>query len=227
MRVTRKTKQVIVIRRDLKMRRGKEIAQGSHASMAFLTRPMQQGHPGSISLGDILRTVANHFDIMTVELCSDSRHPDFLVPRQVAMYLGRELTDSSHKGIGKFFGNRDHATSVHAQKKVVKRMQGNPQLSEAIRIIREKLTAPRGTPPLSDAQHQWIKSGFTKVCVRAESEEELLAIKEKADGLGIVCHLVTDAGKTEFDGVPTNTCLAVGPDWSDVVDEVTGTLRLY
>lgn len=117
-------KQVIVMRKDLNMRKGKMVAQGSHASIAFLT----------------------------------------------------------------------------------KRLQKNESLT--------------------DVQKEWLENSFTKICVSVENEKELLAIKEKAENNNVECHLVTDNGLTEFKGVPTNTCLALGPDHSEVLDLISGDLKL-
>ena len=68
---------------------------------------------------------------------------------------------------------------------------------------------------------------FTKVCVQVPDEAALLAVAEEAKKAGLECHVVTDAGLTEFDGVPTNTCLAIGPDEAEKIDMVTGKLQLY
>jgi peptidyl-tRNA hydrolase, PTH2 family len=122
-------KQVIVMRHDLKMRRGKQIAQGAHASMAFLTRRLQD--TPSISLKDF---------------------------------------------------------SPNAQ--------------------------------------AWIRGAFAKVCVRCNSEEELMVINDRAIDLGLEVHLITDSGRTEFHGQPTRTCLAIGPDEASKTDQVTGHLEL-
>ena len=227
----RPTKQVIVMRRDLKMRRGKEIAQGSHASISFLTKPMQE-RAGPVMLGEILQDVADHFDVPEREICSDSRESRVRVPRQIAMYLARKLTAFSHKDIGRFFGPRNHSTVVHAEKKLDRMVEDNPTLSAHIKALNEGLTNRRTgfvhtSPRLSRAQLQWIRSGFTKVCVRVNSEEELLEIEDKAKAAELPCYLIKDSGKTEFDGVPTLTCLAIGPDWSDEIDKVTGALKLY
>jgi PTH2 family peptidyl-tRNA hydrolase len=118
-------KQVIVMRRDLGMRRGKEIAQGAHASMMWLAlRIRQPGHT------------------------------------------------------------------------------------------------------FSEAERQWLDGPFTKVCVRVDSEEELLAIVQKAQETGVMAYLCVDAGRTEFHGVPTPTCCAVGPDFPERIDPITGHLKL-
>lgn len=135
-------KQVIVIRKDLGMRRGKEIAQGSHASIGFMTdRIFQWGAPGQIS---------NHVD-------------------QKYMAVG-------------FF---------------------------------------------TEAEVEWMKGNFRKICCVVNSEAELLELEEKAKAAGLVYHPVWDSGLTEFGGVPTYTALAIGPDYDEKIDPVTGDLKLY
>ena len=76
--------------------------------------------------------------------------------------------------------------------------------------------------PLKD----WIEGRFTKVCVSVDSEKELLEIYNKAKAAGLICSLITDAGLTEFNGVPTKTCCAIGPEWSEDIDKITGHLKL-
>lgn len=120
------TKQVIVIRKDLKMRTGKACAQASHASMAFLTDGM-----------------------LVLQECGTDVH-----------YLDNTLTS-----------DREEAEEI---------------------------------------QH-WLSNSFRKICVYVNSEEELDALKEKAEESGLEVHLIIDNGATEFNGVPTKTCLAIGP----------------
>ena len=72
----------------------------------------------------------------------------------------------------------------------------------------------------------WLKGSFTKVCVVVETEEELLDIYNKAKEKGLITALITDSGRTEFGGVPTNTCCSL-LGWSDEVDEITGKLPLF
>ena len=78
----------------------------------------------------------------------------------------------------------------------------------------------------SEPLHRWLKGSFTKVVVSVDSEEELLEIKQKAEDEGMLCAMVTDAGKTEFGGVPTNTAVAIGPEWASKLDKITGHLKL-
>lgn len=77
------------------------------------------------------------------------------------------------------------------------------------------------------AELDWINGIFTKICLKVESEEELLNVKRMAEEKGLECHLITDRGLTEFGGVPTNTCLAIGPDEAHKIDEITKDLELY
>ena len=130
----RPTKQVFVIRRDLRMRRGKEIAQGAHASMAWL------------------------------------------------------------------------------------RQRVTPALSPA---------GASDQVRFSEAEREWLEGSLRKVTVKVGSEAELLAVYGKAVSAGVLVNLITDRGLTEFGGTPTRTCLAVGPDYDDRVDPVTGDLELY
>ena len=72
----------------------------------------------------------------------------------------------------------------------------------------------------------WLGGRFTKVCVGVDSEAALDAIVATARAANVPCALITDAGVTEFHGVPTKTCCAVGPAWSEDVDAITGELPL-
>lgn len=76
------------------------------------------------------------------------------------------------------------------------------------------------------AMAAWLGGRFTKVCVSVTSEAALDEIAAAARAAGLPCAVIVDAGKTEFGGVPTKTCLAIGPAWSDEVDAVTGALPL-
>lgn len=120
-------KQTILIRKDLKMRRGKEIAQGSHASNEFLVSQ--------------LRT----------------------------------------------------SSELH----------------------------------IDEATRQWIDAGMAKVCLQVNSEEQLLDYHQRALQLGLKSALIRDSGRTEFNGVPTYTACAIGPESASAIDELTHDLSLY
>lgn len=76
------------------------------------------------------------------------------------------------------------------------------------------------------ALHEWLNGIFTKVVVGVDSEEELNEIYNKATENGVPVCMIIDNGRTEFHGVPTVTCIAVGPGYADDVDSVTGDLKL-
>ena len=79
---------------------------------------------------------------------------------------------------------------------------------------------------LSKVEQEWMDTSFAKVCVRVDSEEQLLEIYQRAKDAMLEVHLITDSGRTEFHGEPTKTCLAIGPDYSSRIDPVTGGLQL-
>jgi PTH2 family peptidyl-tRNA hydrolase len=133
METDRKPKQVIVMRADLKMQRGKEIAQGAHASMSFIAKRLGKPDPDF-----------DKFDII-----------------------------------------------------------------------------------LTQVEQQWLFDGkFTKIAVKVDSEQELDDIYAKAVMAGLETHVITDSGLTVFHGVPTKTCLAIGPDWPEKIDPITKGLGL-
>jgi len=144
-------KQVIVMRADLGMRKGKMIAQGSHASLGVILGMMRNYDPSTDS----------------------DNYSQYTTMAELESYMEKRLTI-------------------------------------------DKLS------PLDE----WINGIFTKICVRVDSEEELLKIESEAKDAGLPVKLITDSGLTEFNGVPTNTCLAIGPAWSDDIDKITGNLKL-
>lgn len=73
---------------------------------------------------------------------------------------------------------------------------------------------------------QWLNTSFRKICVYVNSEEELLDIVNQSRLANIPCELITDNGLTEFNGVPTNTCCAIGPWMDEELDLITGGLPL-
>lgn len=130
------TKQVIVVRKDLKMRKGKIGSQCAHASMAFLTR-----------CGIVTHMIGPKFVSRLEEL---------------------------------------HQYEVR----------------------------------------DWLEGSFRKIVLYVNSEAELDEIHQKALDFGLVSHMVVDAGLTEFNGVPTKTCLCIGPHVDERIDLVTSHLPL-
>ncbi|HEX6761429.1 MAG TPA: chromosomal replication initiator protein DnaA, partial [Gaiellaceae bacterium] len=79
-----------------------------------------QGEAAQISIGLIQELVCERFGVTMAELTGDRRSQNIVYPRQVAMYLSRELTDSSLPKIGREFGGRDHTTVIHATSKIAR-----------------------------------------------------------------------------------------------------------
>ncbi|HZS25206.1 MAG TPA: chromosomal replication initiator protein DnaA [Gaiellaceae bacterium] len=79
-----------------------------------------QGEAAEVSIKRIQELVSERFGLSLDELCGDKRSQNIVYPRQVAMYLSRELTDSSLPKIGKEFGGRDHTTVIHATSKIAR-----------------------------------------------------------------------------------------------------------
>jgi len=131
------SKQVIVVRKDLNMRKGKIAAQVAHASM-----------------GVILDLVANGRIVYSKEDCWATQYEDM--------------------------------TSVT----------------------------------------EWLNGSFTKIVVSVDSEEELMGLFCLVTNTLVPCKLILDSGLTEFGGKPTFTCMAIGPWYSDRINNFTENLKL-
>ena len=73
---------------------------------------------------------------------------------------------------------------------------------------------------------KWLNGLFTKIVVSCDSEQELEELYKQAQEKKLPCSMITDAGLTEFNGVPTKTCIAIGPANPDDIDEITKHLKL-
>jgi peptidyl-tRNA hydrolase, PTH2 family len=74
---------------------------------------------------------------------------------------------------------------------------------------------------------EWLETGFTKICLQCHDEDELLKLYTEASLAGLNTILITDNGTTEFGGVPTVTCCAIGPNDAEEIDKITKHLKLY
>ena len=88
----------------------------------------------------IQKSVANFYKISFEDMKSKKRTPNLAIPRQVAMYLCRKLTDESFERIGIEFSGKNHATVIHACNKIEREMQINKELKDAINDIEKQLT---------------------------------------------------------------------------------------
>jgi chromosomal replication initiator protein len=95
--------------------------------------------PKVITIQDIQRVVGQHFNVKLEDFKAKKRTKSVAFPRQIAMYLSRELTDCSLPKIGEEFGGRDHTTVIHAHEKISKLLQTDVQLQKHLKEIQEKL----------------------------------------------------------------------------------------
>jgi len=94
------------------------------------------GGPGrTINIGEILRTVADHYDVKPAEILSRRRYRHLVRSRHVAMYLVKELTNRSYSDIGKEFGGSHHTTVKSACAKIERLVQTDPGLDEEIHSL--------------------------------------------------------------------------------------------
>ncbi len=93
----------------------------------------------------IISTVAEHFDLSPADIMGSKRFSKIVHPRQIAMYLCREMTDVSLIVIGKCMGNRDHTTIMHGIEKIEKELSdiNNNNTTEEIDILKKKINPPK------------------------------------------------------------------------------------
>lgn len=87
----------------------------------------------------IINVVSEHFNVRPEDITSKRRNSEFVLPRQIVMYLCRELTDTSYVSIGKLLGKKDHTTIMHGVNKISAELEGNEDLKNKIDIIIKKL----------------------------------------------------------------------------------------
>lgn len=202
-------KQIIVMRSKYpdssdppklrKVRTGKMVAQGAHASVAFLTsrlRDQVMNHLGW-----------NHLIVETDEqggeqwLAALPREPFELKPIQEQAATPEDIEELQRELAAMPNDPMSH---------LVASLPADTQFS---------LT-------LSYEEMRWVAEKFTKICVGVESEVDLLAVYNAAKSAGLTAHLIRDAGDTEFGGKPTLTALGIGPHYSSLLKPITGDLPL-
>ncbi len=92
-----------------------------------------------ISIELIQKVVAEYFNLSVADMRSKKRTRSVAFPRQIAMYLSRELTESSLPKIGEEFGGRDHTTVIHACDKIIESINQDPELDSEVKRISEKI----------------------------------------------------------------------------------------
>jgi chromosomal replication initiator protein len=93
----------------------------------------------TISIEVIQKKVAEHFDIRLADMTSKRRPENIAFPRQIAMYLSRQMTESSLNTIGEAFGGRDHGTVLHACRLVKDRMEVDSNVRQVVHYLEKQL----------------------------------------------------------------------------------------
>ncbi|MEA1937676.1 MAG: chromosomal replication initiator protein DnaA [Pseudomonadota bacterium] len=105
-----------------------------------LLRDIIRAHDRRLTIEEIQKCVAEHFDIRVAEMHSARRARAIVRPRQIAMYLCKQLTSSSLPEIGRKFGGRDHTTVMHAVKTVERITNEDPNFAEDVELLKRTLT---------------------------------------------------------------------------------------
>src|SRR5512139_1239356 len=138
-----------VVKSNIRELEGYLIRIGAHASLTrreinldlarSILSPLISTAGREISPDAILKAVAEHYGVKVSDLRSDRKHKAVAAPRQMAMYLIRELTNCSFPDIGHRFGGRDHTTVMYAVRKIEKNLTDDVSLRGTVDALRKKL----------------------------------------------------------------------------------------
>ena len=118
---------------------------GCRIDTAFVHKHLKhEAKQVELGLSDVTRAVVNEFGISVARIRSKNRSQELVLARQCAMYLARELTDKRLEEIGRYFGNRDHATVVYACHRIKARSQESAELRRQLAQILKKLNVGGG-----------------------------------------------------------------------------------
>ena len=106
---------------------------------SLLREVLQEEGRSSLNIEGIQKRVAEHFDIRLSDMSSKRRPENIAFPRQIAMYLARQMTDHSLSSIGEAFGGRDHGTVLHACRLVKDRMEVDSSVRQAVSFLERQL----------------------------------------------------------------------------------------
>lgn len=106
---------------------------------SLLREILQEEGRQAVTIDFIQKRVAEHYDIRLADMTSKRRPENIAFPRQVAMYLARQLTESSLASIGDAFGGRDHGTVMHACRQVKDRMEVDANVRQAVSYLEKQL----------------------------------------------------------------------------------------
>lgn len=106
---------------------------------SLLREILQEEGRQTVTIDSIQKRVAEHYDIRLADMTSKRRPENIAFPRQVAMYLARQLTESSLSSIGDAFGGRDHGTVMHACRQVKDRMEVDANVRQTVSYLEKQM----------------------------------------------------------------------------------------
>jgi chromosomal replication initiator protein len=109
--------------------------EGTQEALTDLLR----AHDRRVTIDEIQKRVAEHYNIRLTDMSSARRARNVARPRQVAMYLAKQLTQRSLPEIGRRFGNRDHTTVMHACSRIAELMERDTSFAEDVELLRRML----------------------------------------------------------------------------------------
>lgn len=95
--------------------------------------------PKEVTPSLIIEVVAEHFGVDPEDITSKKRNSEFVLPRQIVMYLCRTLTDTSLSNIGKYLGKKDHTTVMHGIQKITSELETNEDIKNKVDVIKKKI----------------------------------------------------------------------------------------
>lgn len=101
-------------------------------------KSMIKGSDKELSISQIQEDVARYYQLTVDDLKGRRRVKAIVTPRQIAMYLCREFTDSSFPKIGEEFGGKDHTTVIHAHEKIKNLLNEDPNIKKEINELKEE-----------------------------------------------------------------------------------------
>lgn len=201
-------KQWIILRKDLNMRKGKMVSQGAHASMKVLLKTLYKD-------GD---------QKMQVMWWPQLGAPEFVVPVKTPYEAKLIMNTLANYDLFQFH-NKIKGDYCNA---------GSFQVLETLDEGQEWCdwydnngdSVDDSELIIDEATKQWLDGAFAKIVLYVDSEEELVAIYEKAKEANIQCAMIEDNGVTEFNGVKTKTAVAIGPAFPNQVKDIVSHLKL-
>lgn len=118
--------------------RGEEIT--TNLAATALNALIEHSEDKTLTVDEIIQTVAKHFNVTAEDIKGSKRVKTIVYPRQIAMYLSRNLTDISYPKIGEDFGNRNHTTVMHAYEKIDELLKNDLATKDNIKLLTQKLT---------------------------------------------------------------------------------------